>query len=261
MSQALRARDQESLTPDEAVLRSLGYYERITEEEHAEVRAGLERAVDRVPSHPDGWAMLSMLYTEEHKHGFNPLPDPLGRALEAGRRAAAVAPSNQLAYHALAQAHFFRKEILAFRNAAERAIALNPMDGCTIAFMGILMGYTGDWDHGCELAERAMQLNPHHPGWYRFSSFFRAYRRGEFEDALEIALRINMPSYFYTHVALAAAYGRMGQIAAARGALAELLAQKPDFADIARDELGKWMDAELVEAVLEGLRRAGLTEA
>jgi adenylate cyclase len=67
-------------------------------------RAALERAVEEAPDYADCWALLSMLYAEEHKHGFNPRPDPLDRALEAARRAVALAPSNNLAYHMLAQA-------------------------------------------------------------------------------------------------------------------------------------------------------------
>jgi serine/threonine protein kinase/Tfp pilus assembly protein PilF len=259
MSEALRARDPGRLTPDEAVLRSLGYTERITAEEHAVVRSALERAVRAVPSHADVWAMLSFIYAEEHKHGFNPLPDSLGRALEAARRAVAAAPANQLAYHVLAQAHFFRGEFAAFRNAADRAVALNPMDGCTIAFMGILMGYAGDWEHGCDLAERAMQLNPHHPGWYRFAAFWKAYGAGDHHAALDVALKFNMPSYFYTHMALAMAYGSLGDGEGASRALRELLAQKPDFARTVRKELGKWVvDSALLEQALDGLRKAGL---
>jgi TolB-like protein/Tfp pilus assembly protein PilF len=259
MSAALRSRDPQQLTPYEALLRGFGYYERIDAEEHAVVRDVLERAVQEAPDHADGWALLSMMYAEEHKHGFNVRPDPLGRALEAARRAVAAAPSSSLAYHMLAQALFFRRELQAFRNAADRAVALNPMDGCTTAFMGILMAYAGDWEHGCALAERAMELNPHHPGWYRFSILFNAYRKKDYRTALDVALKINMPSYFYTHASIAAAYGQLGERKAAQGALRELLAQKPDFAAIAREEWAKWVGpGEFLEHVLEGLRKAGL---
>ena len=61
------------------------------------------------------------------------LPDPLGRALAAAHRAVEAAPANHLGYHALATALFFRRERVAFRNAAERTVALNAMDGGTIA--------------------------------------------------------------------------------------------------------------------------------
>jgi len=259
MSEALRGRDPDGLTPYEAVLRSFGYVERLTAEEHAEVRTCLERATEGSPNDADCLAMLSFVYAEEHKHGFNVRPDPLGRALDAARRAVAAAPSGHLGYHVLAQALFFRRELQAFRNAAERAVELNPMDGCTTAFMGILMAYAGDWKQGCELAERAMELNPHHPGWYRFASFNNAYRTGDYRGALDVALEFNMPSYFYTHMALAAAHGQLGDHEAAGRAVDELLAYKPGFASEVRQELGKWYgEGELLESVLDGLRNAGL---
>ncbi len=78
--------------------------------------------------------MLSMMYTEEYGFAIQPPARSLGRALQAARRAADAAPSNHFAYLALAQALFFRKEFPAFRVAAERAIALNPMDGSTVEF-------------------------------------------------------------------------------------------------------------------------------
>jgi hypothetical protein len=59
---------------------------------------------------------------------------------------------------------FFQREFEGFRSAAERAIALNPMDGFTIAYVGFLIAYAGDWERGCTLSERARSLNPHHPG-------------------------------------------------------------------------------------------------
>ena len=136
------------------------------------------------------------------------------------------------------------------------------MDACTTAFMGILMAYAGDWEHGCALAERAMQLNPHHPGWYRFSSFQKAYQGRDYRAALDVALKFNMPSYFHTHAALAAAYGQLGEREAAQGALRELLALKPDFAAVAREDYGKWMGpGPLVDHMLDGLRNGGFGRA
>jgi eukaryotic-like serine/threonine-protein kinase len=259
MSENLRHRDPETLTPYEMTVRGLGYIERITPDEHALVRAGLERAVEGAPGNADCWALLSNMNAEEHKHGFNPRPDPLGRALDAARRAVAAAPSSHLGYHMLAQAHFFRREFQEFRTAADRAVSLNPLDAGTVAYMGILIAYTGDWERGCALAERAMQLNPHHPGWYRFAGFNHAFQAGDYQAALDVALRFNMPGYFYTHLALAAAYGKLGDRDAAGRCLRELLAVKPDIAAEAWDELGKWMpDPEAREAWIDGLRRAGL---
>ena len=258
MSEALRNQDPNLLSPYEAVLRSFAHFQRVNAEEHAAARSALERAVQQAPGDADCWAMLSMMYREEYTHGFNLRPDPIGRALAAARRAVEPAPSNHLAYHALASALFFRRELGAFRSAAERAIDLNPMDGFTLAYLGFLLAYSGDWERGCALVEQARQLNPHHPGWYWFPSVFNAYRKRDYRGAVDVTLKVNMPGFWRTHAAFAAAYGQLGELDAAHNAVRELLAIRPDFAVVAREELGKWWDPELVEHLIEGFRKAGL---
>ncbi len=171
MSEALRNRRPDELTPHEAVLRSFAHFRRLNATEHAAARECLERAVEHAFAPADCWAMLSMLYREEYAHDFNLRPDPLGRALSAAQHAVESAPSNHLAYHALASTLFFKRELQAFRSAAERALVLNPMDGFAAAYLGFLIAYSGDWRRGTTLAEYAMWLNPQHPGWYRFPSF------------------------------------------------------------------------------------------
>jgi serine/threonine protein kinase len=258
MSEALRNRDPQKLTPYEAMLRSFAHFPRLCTEEHAAARAGLERAVQQAPNRADCWAMLSMLVREEYTHGFNLRPDPLGRALAAARRAVEAAPSNHLAYHALASVQFFRKERQAFRNFAERAITLNPMDGFTAAYLGFQIAYDGDWERGCALAARARRLNPHHPGWYWFTPFFDAYRKGDYRGALDVALKINMPGFWRTNLALATSYGQLGEREASRNAVRDLLVLRPDFPLVGREELGKWWDPELVKHLIDGLGKAGL---
>jgi TolB-like protein/Tfp pilus assembly protein PilF len=259
MSEALRGKADEELSPHEAVLSAFGYMERVTPEEHARVRRILERAVSTAPNQSDAWAMLANLYWEEHAHGLNPQPDPLGRALAASRRAVEAAPSNNLAHYALASTLFFQKDFLAFRLAAERAIELNRMDASVAAYIGNLIAYTGDWERGCALVESAMQLNPHHPGWYWFVNFNDAYRRRDYRGALDCALKINLPGNFYTHAVIAMAYGQLGMREAAGKALQELLAIRPDFAETAREEFGRWFhDLAFNEHMIDGLRKAGL---
>jgi serine/threonine protein kinase/tetratricopeptide (TPR) repeat protein len=258
MTEALRNRDPEQLSPYEAVLRSFAHFQRLNAPEHAAARAALEKAVLQPPDRGDCWAMLSMLYREEYTHGFNLQPDPIGRALAAARRAVDAAPANHLAYHALASALFFRRELGAFRAAAERALALNSMDGFTAAYLGFQIAYAGDWERGCALADRATRLNPNHPGWYWFPLFFNAYRQRDYQGALDAVLKVNMPAFWRTQFALATAYAQLGERDAASNAVRELLTIRPDFPVVARNELRKWWDAELIEHLIDGLRKAGL---
>jgi serine/threonine protein kinase len=258
MTEALCKRDPETLSPYEAVLRSFAHFQRINAAEHAAARTALERAVQQAPGRADCWAMLSMLYREEYTHAVNVRPDPLGRSFAAARRAVEVEPSNHLAHHALASALFFRRELQAFRSAAERAIALNPMDGFTAAYLGMQIAYAGDWERGCALSAQARRLNPHHPGWYWFPPCVDAYRKRDYRGSLEVALRINMPGFWRTQLMFATTYGQLGEREQARNAVNELQLIRPNFAAAVREELGKWWDWDLSEHLIEGLRKAGL---
>lgn len=122
-----------------------------------------------------------------------------------------------------------------------------------------MLAYAGDWVDGIAQVERAAQLNPQHPSAYWFAPFYNAYRQGDYQGALAIGLRITLPEFFGTHQALAAVYGQLGDVDAARRSVADLLRLKPDYAFTARTSLGLWFDAALTEHVIDGLRKAGIT--
>ncbi len=258
MSDAVRSSAPEQLSPYEAVLRSFGYFGRVTAEELTAARSGLELAVRKAPAYGDAWAMLALLCVQDHAQGFKLRADSLTSGLTAAQRAVEVGPSSHLAYFSLAQALYFQKEVQSFRNAAERAVALNPMDGNSIAFLGELLTYAGDRERGLALAGRAKQLNPHHPGWYWYADFYDAYRRGEYRGALDFALKVNLPGHWGLHAAIAAACGKLGEREAAAKAIRDLLELRPDFAARARTDIEKWWEPEYVESMIDGWRKAGL---
>jgi hypothetical protein len=105
--------------------------------------------------------------------------------------------------------------------------------------------------------EAAIQLNPHHPGWYWLTSVFNIYRKRDYR-ASAAALRTNMPGYFRKPATSAAALGQLGERESAEKAVKELLAIRPDFAANARAEFGKWFDDALTEHYVAGLQKAGL---
>ena len=221
MSGELRSRPAEQLSPYEAVLRSFGYFERVTAGELAAARAGLELAVVKAPGHADAWAMLALLGAQEFGQGFRLQADPLATAASAARKAVEHGPSNHLAHFSLAQVLFFQKDFETFRNVAARAAALNPMDGNTIAFLGELLTYSGDAERGLALAARAKELNPHHPGWYWYADVYDAFARGDDRSTVALARKVNMPGHFGAPMMIAAACGWLGERDAAGRALRE----------------------------------------
>jgi serine/threonine protein kinase/tetratricopeptide (TPR) repeat protein len=257
MAEPLRDKKPEDMSPLEAVLAGFRYAERLSAEEYMTARIALERAVQIAPGYSYGWAMLSMLLTHEFS-GPNRQPDSLDRALHAARRAVELDATNHRAYHALATVHFSRKDFPAFRTAAERAIALNRMDGCCIADMGAYLSYAGDWEHGIAYVKSALELNPHHPGWYWFGLSTNAYRLQDYSAALDFALKINIPGFPSTHIVLAMNYGQLGQRESAQNALKDLLKLVPNAASVMRPFLSSIYQPEMVEHIIDGLRKAGL---
>ena len=256
------SKSPETLSPYEAVLRFFLYQQRVSAEDHLPARIALEHAIEVDPDYADAWAALTIILLDEDRHSFNPRPDALDRALHAAQRAVDLDSTNPLAHFALAHAYYYRKDLGSFRGAAEHTIALNPRDGNAMALMGILYGYAGDWERGVELTTRAMAMNPHHPGWYRFTTFFDKYRQGHYSDALAIAQKMNLPDYFASHYALAIANAQLGNMAAARQAAENVRRLWPDFEqEIYSGHLEKWMfsQPDLIAGIVDGLEKAGLS--
>ena len=189
MSEGLRSRPPEQLSPYEAVLRSFAYFERYSPEELTAARAGLEAAVRKAPAYADAWAMLSYLCAQDYVHGYDLQPGALEAAASAARRAVELGPSNHLSWFSLAQSLSYQKDFDSFRHAAERAVELNPMDGSSVALLGELLIYAGSADRGMQLAERAKRLNPIHAGGYYFADFYDAFSQSDFRGAFDFALK------------------------------------------------------------------------
>jgi len=251
----------EDLTPYEAVLRYFLYQQRVSEADHLVTRAALERAAKLDPGYADAWTSLSLIYQQEFMNNLNQQPDSLTKGLAAAQRAIDLDPTSARAHFAMAQVHYFMQDLGAFRIHAARAIELNPRNTDSMAMIGILTSYSGEWDRGVKLSTRAMQLNPHHAGWYYFSTFFNEYRQQRFEQALEVAQKINLPDYWATPLVLAISNVGLGNEAAARDFGQDILRIWPTFEqDYYQMGLMNWIWAQpdLIEQVTQALSVAGI---
>ncbi|TDJ07868.1 MAG: hypothetical protein E2O71_05875 [Deltaproteobacteria bacterium] len=254
-----RASGTESLGAYECVLRAYAYTALHTAVAQLPARDCLEQAVDQEPDYVEALAQLAYLYREEYHHGFNPQVDSLDRGLELARRALELDPTHQAAQLALAQIHWSRHELDEFFPAADRAVALNPNEAKTLASVGLSTTLAGRWDRGAALIRQAIALNPYHPGWYYLALFHDHYRKGQYQEALGEAQKINLPELWETYSTLAQTYGQWGRKQQAEAAVAKLLKLYPDFARSAWREFRKrnLPEAEIAHLV-DGLRKAGL---
>jgi len=259
MAAGVEEKPDAELTAFDCVLRHCRYQQRGTPQEHARVREGLERFVEREPGHAEVWACLARLYVHEFAFGFNRRPEPLERALNAAQRSVDLDPTGQHARNVIAQVFFFRRNVRDFRTAAEHAIALNPRDTDTLGVMGNLFADSGDFERGPSLARRAMELNPHAPEWHRFALVCERFHREDYEGALDQIARVNMPGFFWKPLWAAACCGLLERQAEGAAAVAELRRLDPDIPRHVRPFVENWLYASgLGERLLDGLRKAGL---
>jgi TolB-like protein len=160
IAEAVRGLEPDRLTPYEALMRGFGYHQRLTPAEHDDARRILERAAEKSPRNAGCLAMLALVYAHEHAHGFNPRPGSLDRSLALARRAVEAEPANHLAHQSLSTTLLLRKEATACLAVAERAIALNPLDGGCMAAMGANIAFAGDWGRGAALDQARRRAQP-----------------------------------------------------------------------------------------------------
>ncbi len=260
MATATREKPLEEASASQLVSRWFAYVLQLKAEEHAKLRTAFERVLDRQPNHADAWACLSNLYCWEYVHRLNPLEKPMERALEAAWRAVTINPACQLGWQQLAEAHFFARDYTAFGDAAERAMALNPRNSHTRAYLGLLIAFSGEWDRGLALVQRAMALNPNFPDWCYLPYFYNHYRKGEYQTALQVVKKINMPEDPWPQMAIAAACGQLNYQEIARAAIELVRKHHPIYLDLKyyREDAEKWFaDTSIVEQLLQGLRKLG----
>jgi adenylate cyclase len=245
----------------DAVLRFYHYETVLTLGSFQQALTALERVIEIEPEYGLAWAMLGHLHADNYALGFCEIDSPLDKALTFALKGVALAPDNQFAQDALTLVHFHRGDKASFQKHAEKTIALNPNAPHTVGVAGWHMALIGNWERGLSLLKKGIRLNPYHPSWFHLVPYMNYYRRGDYENAYAEALKFNYPDFFWDPLLRAAALGQIGGAREARIAVAELLKLVPDFAARARQMIGYYVKVnDLVDMVLEGLRKAGLSD-
>lgn len=260
IQQSIRREAPDNLHAYECVLLSYWFYENFAPDRHRRARACLERMLKIDIAYSLGWSRLAFSYIESKKYDIDTPPNWAQLSRESADKAIDLDPRNPDAYYARAiLSQMLGEDTAVFRNFAERAIALNPNDAFVLADLGTWIAYTGAWERGKNLLTRAKLLNPNHQSWWDWVWLLHHYLNGEYREARDVALKINLPNNYVIQAALTATYGMMGEKDKAEQALIYLIKLRPNYPEDPRAPfLIRGMQPELIESLMEGLRRAGL---
>ncbi|MDB5376173.1 MAG: hypothetical protein JWR00_619 [Rubritepida sp.] len=256
-------RPPEFLDSYDCVIRFYQYYRTFDYSVFESVRTGLERAVVMDPGYADGFACLSQIYSDAFRFSYalpDPGIDPRQRALLLAHRAIQLAPNSSRGYHALGHAYWFSGDVDSALTTFIAGLALNPNDTDLMADLGLRYANLGRWKDAVPLLEGSYARNLAQPGTYRVGLALYHYVHGRHEDALVEARKINAPHVLYGFVLIAAAAAQLGLHQEAREALRRLLGLDPHFGDrIVSDLTLRHIHGDIISAILDGLRKAGLT--
>jgi TolB-like protein len=254
----------EYLATYDCVLKYRFYRHTFAATDHAPTVACFRDAVAREPNLADAWGGLALLYLDEYLYGFTPQPDAadaLTRAGEAARRALDIDGDNRLANLAIARVRLNNGDIDGFKRGANRLLELRPRHADDLMTLGALLVVVGDTERGVALADEAIAYYApdRAPGPYFISHAFRAIIAGDYDEALEQALRIDAPEWAMSSMILAASAGLAGDEPMAERAAQRLLDLDPEYGLHVRTQLAKWHpDETLLARMIEGLEAAGI---
>jgi adenylate cyclase len=254
-----RARPGAALTPYGAVLDSYQFFFNRDPADLAPAIEALRHVVAVEPECALAWVQLSRLYQANHNFEITPIETPIGYALAYAQNGVRLDPSSQRARAALGAALLLTGELEACRAEAQAALDLNPESLVYLEWIGWLLTMAGEWERGPALVRRALARNPYFIPAAHHALWLAHLQRGEIEAAYSAALQYRDPTFFVRAMMRACCLGHLGRKAEAKPSVAELLAIKPDFRTRGRALIGRLVKfPELVERIVDGLRKAGL---
>ena len=183
----------------------------------------LAELMESDPDNATTWALKSTLHSNEYLFGSG-LSEPERSTLSARRQRADLAVNaanraealsggdNTAVYWGMARAYFATCESDKLRVAVERGLRINPHDPSLLGTFGNWLAYTGHWDEGAELVERALQIQPRHfKPWWLWAIAKGHYSRGEFGKAHEVFLQAFNDRNWISHLTLAYTLPMLGK--------------------------------------------------
>ncbi len=262
-AQKLEGRRPESLNAQECVMLFHQYWRSPSRESHECVRACLERTVAHDPGYAQTMACLSLVYSDKYQFGPDRQGngiDPLERALNLAHRAVELAPYSCRPHQALSLALWLSHDHSGSLDELETGRSLNPDDTLILAELGLRHALLAQWPQAVPLLEQCYARNPLQPGRYRLGLALFHYVHGHYDRALVEARKIGMPHTVWGHVLEAIAAAQLRRQDEARAAVQRILAIDPAYADRAAADLLKHdLSLDLIQAILDGLRKVGLS--
>jgi len=259
LSAESRKKPPAELETYEAMLRYYSHQIAPSNESAASCFVALQSAAEREPEYGSVWSALATLHCQMYSFDVPGFEDALGKALDFARKGVFLEPGSQLGRMILAYASYLAEDSESFLEESETALNLNPNSPYTVGAIGFFHVHRGEIDRGLSLLDRAISVSPCHPAWFHTGYIIDQLYREDYEQAL-IDTRKHLPFLsFWDDVAQAAILGKLGRADEATIHIGQIVEQKPDFTDRARELMRRSLKIDpLIDDLIDGLQRGGM---
>jgi tetratricopeptide (TPR) repeat protein len=186
--------------------------------------------------------------------------------VECAQKSVLLDDSDPDVHALLAQIYLLQKEFEKAINEGEKSLSLGPNSAENHAIVGMIYRFAGRFEDSIRMTEKAIRLHPYYPDWYLYSLEYSYYYLGQYEKAIDIALKHlkiiesrGGTDTFWQHLILAQNYIRLGEDKEARYHATEALKKNPEYTFKWERESSLYKDPALIEQQIEDLRKTGLT--
>lgn len=242
----------------DAILRSINFQLTLNPDEFEDMHDALLRAIEIAPGYAPAWAHLAQSYMDAHVFGFAEIEDALDKGIRCAHKSITLDKSYYFSYHVKAFTDMIKGDAAAVAGCGEELLRINSNSAYTNSIAGFWFAIAGQYERGVKLINESVRLNPLQPSWLFFAHYLLNMQLGRYDETVKYAELFGLPDFFWGPMLRAAAYGLAGREAEAQHAYRELVTQKPDFSNTARQRVSYLVLSREIEGLmLDGLSLAG----
>jgi TolB-like protein len=254
-----RKRTYKNIERYDAILYFYHYERNPTAAEYEKVIHIFNEIVKKYPDFGAGWAVLANITLDNYALGFADEAGLLNQAMEYAKKGVRFDPDNQMTRTYLAYAYLINNQLEDSIQQMQFAKSLNPKSAYYIGALGWASALAGEWEAGMADIELSYHLNPDYPKWYHLATVLYFLKKGEFGQALQEALKFDLPDLFWDPLLKAVTFAHLGKQKEAKKSLGTLLQVNPNFIKKPSFYLDMFIKFEDIrQLVLEGLEKAGM---
>ena len=244
-------------------MHAMWHFSQLLPEQHGQAIALLRQAIKLDPNFAQAHMALGRTLASRVFYGWsNDIGSDSSESYQAAARAISIDDRDPYSHYAFCWASLLKRMHAQALAEAQRSIDLNPNFALGFFALGAIRVYIGHFREAIDALLRSLRLNPNDPqvGSVLYFIGLAHYHQENYEETIHYCQLAVRPRRFYVGLrTLLASLGQLGRAEEAKSLLDEFNSLQPKEAQQVFEITTPYLDLKYREHVMDGLRRAGVT--